>query len=288
MRTSIIKAAAVGLATSALAIGSAFAAPINLMGYTGPISIDFHDYESFTSSTLAPGDMNFGTFNVINITAQANDPAAGIVAGQTIWSPGGSNGFLVGVFNGITVETVTPNGIGGFTTENTGGTFQLYQTSAFPSFSQGTTGYTAAGCGIGTLCYNGITNTGSGPVLTFNLIPGADIVNPTSTLQANVSGTTVPVSGSAQGYADLTGGSDEGQFGMAGFTTAIGTPADLSLLDNFCANQAGCSGAIAPIGNWQQLSNDPIGAAVIPEPSSLLILGSGLLGLGFLRRRRRA
>ena len=290
MRTSVIKAAAaaLGLSTSVLAIGSASAGPINLMGYTGPISIDFHDYESFTSPTLAPGDMNFGVFNIINITAQASQGS--IVAGQTIWSPGGSNQFLVGVFNDITVTSVTPNGSGGFTTENTGGNFALYQVASFPNFTQGTGGYAAAGggCTINQLCYNGISNTGSGPILTISLIPGADLVNPLSTLQATVSGTTVPVSGSAQGYGDITGGTDQGQFGIDGFTTAIGTKADIVLLNNFCANAAGCSGAIAPIGNWQQLSNDPIGAAAIPEPASLLLFGSGILGLGLLRRKRRA
>jgi hypothetical protein len=66
-----------------------------------------------------------------------------------------------------------------------------------------------------TLCYNTLTNvTGSTtPILTTMLIPGADSTNHSETLQATVSSTTIPTSGSGVGWMDITRGSDQAQFG---------------------------------------------------------------------------
>jgi hypothetical protein len=137
------------LATT-LACSGAKAGLIDLNGYIGPVQFKFQNYESFTGNTITPGAMNFG---VVKVTSIVNP-----ITGTNVWVQGQGGQFLAAVFNGITVNTVTPTS-SGFVTTNTGGTFQLWLDSADFDPVQGTSGYTNASCLVGSLCYNGITNT---------------------------------------------------------------------------------------------------------------------------------
>ena len=260
--------------------GAASATLIDLNGYTGPIQFKFQNYESFTSTTIAPGVQNFG---VVEVTSIVNPNT-----GANVWVQGQGGQYLAAVFDGITVTSVTPTS-SGFVTMNSGGTFQLWLDSANFDPGQGTSGYAAAGCGVGGLCYNGITNTGGTDLLNFDLVPGTT-TDPTNTLNTTISSTTLPISGSAVGFADITGGADASEFGTGGFSTLF-APADLHFIDDFCANgQSGCVGPTT--SDWENFSHDPVDAAAVtpvtpvPEPTSLALLGSALVGFGAWARRR--
>jgi hypothetical protein len=268
--------------------GTAMAAPIDLGGYTGSVIIKYSNEEGFTAplQTLsngvqAPtaGSENFGIYTVTSI--QSNPASPNIL---------NSDGFVyAGVFTDIITTAVAPQSAGlstGFTSSTTGGTFTLYQIPVADYNSatiqaEGLSGYTTGGCTAldDFSCFNGITNVGGTAVLTFNL--GSS--SPTYTL-TDLNGNIVN-SGQSSASATITGGTDAGQF----------LPT-LTVQNDFCINDgqgtgtcgSGIVSAANPANDFAVLSNDPVKGTVIPEPASLLIFGSGILGLGLLRRRRRA
>ncbi|HXG02584.1 MAG TPA: hypothetical protein VNO23_04105 [Candidatus Binatia bacterium] len=257
------------------------AAPtFSLGGYTGPIFIKFRNFESFLDpdqNGIDPGDENFGIVNITNIT----DPL-----GNNLWTSGGSNGFLAGVFADVIVQSVTPFG-GGFDVESTGGILDIYLSSTAPNAGQGHAGYAAGGCAPGDLCYNTISNTADGILfLRLTFASGIDPTDGTVTVDGTFDTSTFPTTGDAAAFANVTGGAFAGMFDSDGLPTAFG-PRDVFFTNRFCPNGApGCFGGVT-IGDWQLQSDDPASAIVVTQPATVLLLGTGLLGLATMVRRRR-
>lgn len=279
------------VAAGLMASATSASANVNLGGYTGPVTIKYSNFESLlnpagtaTTTNFQVGDTTFGILTVTSISSNTGSP-------QVLWTAGApGDGFLFGVYVGPKIASITPGGGGFQFTSTTTTNINIFSsnTNTFNA-SQGTGGYIFGGCSLGALCYNGISNVGDPLALSIASAPGISNIAGVLTT-GSVNALSSPISGQASFDADATGGTAFSQFHTLGVPNTNGDPkTDFFLSSTFCGNgsSGSCQGGIT-VGNWLLLSQDPVNGNVVPEPGSLVMIGTALLGFGFMGWRRRA
>ena len=247
---------------------NAQADPINFLPSA---SVQFK-YTNFESLITQQGQSLSGIFNITTIDTLEGSP--------TFWAGNGvSDGTqLTGIFRNLTTSSIV-TGPGGSDITFTGGELALFNVpngSFNPSLGPGGS-LTAQVCG-------GLCPT---PWLTLNFANGIVPTNASATLFSHVSSLTGPGTGSGSGYLDV--GANGFGIGLNnGFFDTNGVNSPLGARDFFLTSDVTICPGPGCIPAWPVKSQDPlIGGPVVPEPATLLLFGSGLIGLGLWRQRRR-
>ncbi|MGA2264409.1 MAG: PEP-CTERM sorting domain-containing protein [Acidobacteriota bacterium] len=281
--------------------GTALAAPISLP--TGvPLYFQFNNLEQVDTSGLngivVPGSYNGtntqGNWGVMNVSSIQNGAISidhtNISGGPVFWQddgPGGTQGQIVGIFYGINLTSGTTA---------SGGILDLFWYNA--GSDPVTAACLAGGCGPTAATVAEFT--GGTFLARLDFTPGIINGDATTTVKSDIDLTgTINGDGHANSFAsvDLTDPgpwsnvlngnwffvdtNGNGIFGQTGITPTE-TP-DLRFGNTFTLQPA-WNGATG-IKGFQ--SNDPARVyTAVPEPGTLVLLGLGLLGLGFCRRRK--
>ena len=231
-------------------------------GYTGPIKVKFSNYEMPSLPfALGEGQAN-GTedlWGILKVTTILSDDGNDTI----LWSAGPTE-ELTGMFYDLDLNAARM--IGPLVeVDFVGGLLDIYL-DATPDFTA--VGGPGVRCGLG--CYPTVTD--GGLFLSMVFTPG--VHGDGTTLHGLIDSMTLPITGHGSGFLAITGGSHQYMFGPSAHQqNDVCTP--------------GAPGCI-PVGyGWPLKSEDPMRmTAVVPEPSTILLLGAGLAGLGLWARRK--
>ncbi len=261
-----------------LAFISTPADAFDLGGYTGQVEFKFSDYTAgtlYTSSSNGYGNAD-GTedaWSIFKVFTLKTD------AGQTLWQDGQDGEELTGIFYGLDDDAWTVNSDGSLNIQSVGGYIDLYLDDT-PDFDP--TGGPTDRTGSNTYP----TVTDGELFLRLALVPGitfgnGDTTDDHITYDNDIDSTTTPFTGDGAFYLVVIGGSAADMFDSNDYML-VDDEGNISYADFF-----GQFDTVAPGSfGWLANSEDPIEGRVVPEPTSMLLLGTGLLGLAGFRRKK--
>jgi len=191
-----------------------------------------------------------------------------------VWSPTPTEA-LEGWFYGLSDDKVNLNGAGQGTIYTIGGKIDIYLGPQNMMESVGPTGANSIPGGMGWVPTDLYNATDGGLFLSGMFVPGIVIGDLTTTYAQQINSITNPLSGHGDGYVELTGGS---AYSMFNSDMWLGGKADLLMASNFRGPGD---------YKWTANSDDPVLGAAVPEPTSILLIGIGALGLVTARKRRK-
>jgi hypothetical protein len=266
------------LGVALMAATSAFASPITVGGVTFGLGSNLKSTTIWENIVAGGGGATLSGIGRVD-TIDAPD------CGGLCWSNGNNNTSLLFTFQyTLLAPGIIPDGFGGFRAFFGAGSAHFYtHNPASAALFNGAT-LTAA---LNSVTVGGTPRLDLIGHLNENaaFVPGAQLSS-----QYNLDANGIPT-GQGGGYfdVDLSGtGAANAYWNTNTFHVLSGIVdegfADVRIHSSFGADKSGANHAFFPLSGVADLSDS---SKTIPEPGSLLLLGSGLLGLAGLRRKRK-